>query len=101
MKMVAARQEFTRQPFLCAVVGALAGHDRFEDAAQGFGTEHPVGNHHGRKASSLRGYSRVTTITGPMGAVLDGRPRIPYFLACGSRSSAADAVSVVTTTKVS
>ena len=29
-----------------AVVGTLSGHERFNDAAQGFGTEHLVGNDH-------------------------------------------------------
>ena len=49
----------------------------------------------------LQGYSRVTTITGPSGAVPGGRLRIPYFLDCGSRRIAAEAGLVVVTRKVS
>jgi len=35
-----------------AVIGPFAGHERFDDAAQGFRTEHPVGNNHRGEAPS-------------------------------------------------
>src|SRR5712691_9723838 len=39
---------------LGAVVGALAGHERFDNPAQRVGTEHPVGKNHDREASLPR-----------------------------------------------
>jgi hypothetical protein len=53
-----------------AIVGAFAGHEGFDDAAQGVRTEHAVGNQHGHEGSFLSTALRHVTQGGAgMGAL--------------------------------
>src|SRR5262245_44948880 len=55
-------ENFCRQwDVLDAVVGPFAGHERFDDPAQGFRTEQMVGNNHRGETSSLYTDSALCT----------------------------------------